>query len=93
MNTEQTHGVRRAAEIMGSQLALARALHVTPVTVSQWLRPETVKGRPVPPKQCVRIEQLTQGKVTRQALRPDDYFEIWPELADPDIQPAGREGV
>lgn len=53
---------------------------MTPVTVSQWLRPKASNGRPVPPKQCVRIEQLTQGQVTRRDLRPDDWQEIWPEL-------------
>lgn len=79
MNTDQTLGVRRAAELLGSQIALARALHVTPVTVSQWMRPDAPNGRPVPPKQCVRIEQLTDGKVSRRELR-DDWREIWPEL-------------
>ncbi len=52
------------------------------MAVSQWLRPGTSTGRPVPPKQCVRIEQLTRGQVTRQALRPADWKEIWPELAN-----------
>lgn len=50
------------------------------MAVSQWLRPGTRTGRPVPPKQCVRIEQLTRGAVTRRELRPDDWREIWPEL-------------
>lgn len=27
------------------------------------------------------IERATQGKTTRQALRPDDWKRIWPELA------------
>lgn len=66
---------------MGSQLALARALAVTPVTVNQWLRPKDAKNaRPIPAKQCVRIERLTHGAVKRQDLRPDDHLEIWPEL-------------
>lgn len=81
MNTTQTHGVRRAAELLGSQVALARALQVTPVTVYQWLNPDAGNGRQVPPKQCVRIEQLTEGRVTRKDLRPDDWLEFWPELA------------
>ncbi|CAH0525129.1 YdaS family helix-turn-helix protein [Vibrio hippocampi] len=29
---------------------------------------------------CVQIEKNTQGKVTRQALRPHDWQRIWPEL-------------
>lgn len=80
MNTTQIHGVRRAAEMLGSQVALARALQVTPVTVYQWLHPEAGNGRQVPPKQCVRIEQLTGGRVTRKHLRPDDWIDFWPEL-------------
>lgn len=85
MTTDQTQGVRRAAALLGSQLALARALQVTPVTVSQWMRPEARNGRPVPPKKCVRIEQLTAGEVSRRDLR-SDWREIWPEL-DTDVHP------
>lgn len=83
MKANQIDGIRKAAKLLGSQLALSRALAVTPVTVSQWVRPEGGNGRPVPPKQCVRIEQLTQGQVTRRDLRPDDWHDIWPELAHP----------
>ena len=32
------------------------------------------------PELCVRIEEETGGAVTRQALRPDDWSRIWPEL-------------
>jgi DNA-binding transcriptional regulator YdaS (Cro superfamily) len=27
------------------------------------------------------IEKITDGRCTRQHLRPDDYWRIWPELA------------
>jgi len=80
MQTNQVHAIQTAARILGNQAALARALGVTPVTVGQWLRPDIATGRAVPPKQCVRIERLTNGQVTRRELRPDDYFEIWPDL-------------
>lgn len=30
---------------------------------------------------AARTESATEGKVTRQALRPDDWKQIWPELA------------
>lgn len=82
MNSDQADAVRRAARLLGSQRALAIALGVAPVNVSQWLSAASVKGRPVPPKQCVRIEALTGGVVSRRALRPDDWQDIWPELAD-----------
>lgn len=93
MTTSQIDGIRRAAKLLGSQLALSKALAVTPVTVSQWVRPQGANGRPVPPKQCVRIERLTQGQVTRRDLRPDDWSEIWPELAETaDTSTAAQEG-
>lgn len=33
------------------------------------------------PKHCVAIERATRGLVTRADLRPDDWRDIWPELA------------
>lgn len=38
-------------------------------------------GREPSPELCVRIERATDGQVTRQNLRPDDWALIWPELA------------
>ena len=35
----------------------------------------------MPIERCVPIERATQGAVTRRDLRPDDYLDIWPELA------------
>ena len=32
---------------------------------------------------CVSIERESEGQVTRQDLRPDDYWLIWPELKAP----------
>lgn len=58
------------------QISFAAALNVTPGMVSHW-----VSGRrPVNPAQCVLIEQVTEGSVTRKDLRPDDWHLIWPEL-------------
>ncbi len=39
-------------------------------------------GRVPNPANCVAIELATEGKVTRQDLRPDDWQAIWPELAE-----------
>jgi DNA-binding transcriptional regulator YdaS (Cro superfamily) len=33
------------------------------------------------PAVAVSIERLSDGQVTRQELRPDDWADIWPELA------------
>jgi DNA-binding transcriptional regulator YdaS (Cro superfamily) len=35
---------------------------------------------------AVAIESTTKGAVTRRDLRPDDWQEIWPELAQPSTQ-------
>ena len=69
--------VLKACEIAGSQAALAVLIGVTPQTVNQWI----TRVRPVPPTQCFPIEQATNGAVTRQELRPDDWAMHWPELA------------
>lgn len=37
--------------------------------------------RPCPPRLAVRIEKFTNGSLSRQQLFPDDYWELWPELA------------
>ena len=57
---------------------LARELNITPVLISQWKS----GSRLVPIKQCVAIERITNGQVTRKQLRPDDYWDIWPEIID-----------
>lgn len=36
--------------------------------------------KPVPPHKCRKIVEATNGEVTLQDLRPDDWHEIWPEL-------------
>jgi DNA-binding transcriptional regulator YdaS (Cro superfamily) len=35
------------------------------------------------PENCLSIERATNGEVTRQDLRPDDYWLIWPDLPAP----------
>ena len=73
-----------AAKHIGSVSALAKSLGVQPPTVHQWCNGE----RPVPLEKCVAIERATNGAVTRQALRPDDWQSIWPELAKPKAKKA-----
>ena len=55
-----------------------------PQLMWQW----TAGVRPVPIERCVPIERATDGAVTRRDLRPDDWQEIWPELATPTTAPA-----
>jgi len=70
--------IEKACALMGGQAALARSLKVTTPAVNQW-----ISGiRPVPIMQCVAIEKITDGAVTRKELRPDDWMDIWPELSN-----------
>jgi DNA-binding transcriptional regulator YdaS (Cro superfamily) len=70
------HPIEIAAGIAGSYEALANQLGISKGAVHQWKSPD----RKVPIEHCTRIEQITEGKVTRQMLRPDDWRSIWPEL-------------
>ena len=70
----------RAAEVVGSQRALAEAIGVTPGAVSQW----AIGLHAVPVERAVQIERATRGTVTRRDLRPDDWWLIWPELINGD---------
>lgn len=62
----------------GTSAALAAKIGVTPGFVSQWRSGH----RPIPIERCVEIEAATDGLVTRQELRPDDWQKIWPELIE-----------
>lgn len=59
------HPIKRAADVVGSQHALAVMLGVTKSAVSQWM----TTG--VPAKRCPMIERATSGAVTCEELRPD----------------------
>ena len=45
-----------------------------------YLRKALSIKQPLNPKVCVRAERFTAKKVMRWDLRPDDWFEFWPEL-------------
>lgn len=62
-----SHPIDVAAEILGSQAALASALGVTRAAVAQWKD----EGRKVPAEHCPKIERLTDGRVTCEQLRDD----------------------
>lgn len=72
--------VRAACQVVGGATVLAKELGVSVNTISEWA---TAK-RPVPIIRAVEIEELTAGIVTRKQLRPDDWYQIWPDLRDPD---------
>lgn len=66
--------IDHAAQLLGGRAELARLLDVTPAAIGNW------KVRGVPIEHCPAIERLTCKQVSRQALRPDDWHLIWPEL-------------
>lgn len=61
----------------GGHKALANLLGINPASIYQWVK----QGRfPVP--RAMQLERLTDGVVPRRLTRPQDYKEIWPDLAD-----------
>lgn len=62
----------------GVRSAISAALGVSPQVISNW----KARGE-VPIEHCAPSEKATNGLVTRQELRPDDWQDIWPELAKP----------
>lgn len=74
--------ISRAIRHMKTVTALAKELDVTPQAVCFWRD----KKRKVPVEKCTAIERVTNGLVTRKDLRPRDYRDIWPELAEKDDQ-------
>lgn len=62
-------GVKAAVEHFGSQTALAEALKIERSAISQW------KKVPVNDKhnRVLEIERLTNGAVSRHAMRPDIF--------------------
>ncbi len=69
------HPVDVASRLMDGRPVLADRLGVSVAAIGNW------KMRGVPIEQCVPIERATNGAVTRKDLRPGDWADIWPELA------------
>jgi DNA-binding transcriptional regulator YdaS (Cro superfamily) len=67
----------------GTAAAIARALGVHPVMVSQWAR--GIKDIPV--ERCTALERITGGEVRRWDMRAD-WREHWPELVNAKDAPA-----
>lgn len=67
-----------------SQKYFAALINRNSSEVCYWMK----RKLPMPVKVAVRIEQVTNGKVSRQDLFPNDWKEIWPELED---KPCSKE--
>ncbi|SPL72297.1 transcriptional regulator [Acinetobacter stercoris] len=55
----------KAVKLAGSKSALAKKLEITPWALSKW-NPERI-----PDDRCLAIEDLTNGEVKAEELRPD----------------------
>lgn len=67
----------KAVKIVGGPTKMARAIGgVSTQAVCFWRDGK----REFPVEYCAVVEELTEGKVTRRDLRPDDWRQIWPEL-------------
>lgn len=60
----------KAKELLGTEQKLADAVNRKQPTVHEVLK----RGKEVPAEWCLPIERATNGKITRQQLRPD----LWP---------------
>ena len=71
----------------GNLADVARAIGAPSGNVSEWAS----GSRNTPAKFGAAIERATGGQVTRKDLRPDDWQDIWPELAQPTTQEATHD--
>lgn len=68
----EAHPIDVAADIVGSQAALAHLLGVSKGAVNQWKDPD----RKVPAEHCPLIERATGGRVRCEQLRPDIEWSV-----------------
>lgn len=69
--------LKKAIALARTQKALAQMLGVTQPAVNKMLKSKA----PLRPHHCVRI--MTQLGISREELRPTDYWEVWPDLPRP----------
>ena len=82
----QLSPIAKVASKVGSLAKLARALGVSSPTAHEW----KTEKRKVPAAHCKEVVRLSEGAVTLQELRPDDWRNYWPEL-DQAPQPASQQ--
>jgi len=69
--------IESAIHYAGGVTRLASAIGITQSAISNWKARGTIPNAAY----CPAIERATNGLVTRQDLRPNDWWAIWPELA------------
>ncbi|MEY2666377.1 MAG: hypothetical protein RLZZ384_548 [Pseudomonadota bacterium] len=60
--------IEKIIEFFGTQYRLAKALNIKPQNVTQW-----IAANQIPLKQAINIEKASNGKITREQIRPDIY--------------------
>jgi DNA-binding transcriptional regulator YdaS (Cro superfamily) len=65
----------KAIHLCGGLSLLAEKIGTSSARLGNW------RVRGVPVEHCLAVEKATDGQVTRKDLRPDDWQNIWPELA------------
>lgn len=75
---------KQAVKDAGGNAHVAAVLVCSEQRLSNWVD----RGIPVP--QCAAFERATGGRWRRWDERPDDWFEIWPELVGTSGAPARR---
>lgn len=73
-------------EDRGNATKLAAALEIPLSYLSQM----ATGDRSVSPEKALSIERATDVKVTRQELRPSDFWKIWPDLANLAPEPTSK---
>lgn len=68
---------------LGGTRRVAKLCAVSPSAVSEWKITGIPQGRII--YLAAEIEKLTDGKITRKDMFPDDWQVIWPELASRNI--------
>ena len=76
-------------QILGGAVRLAEAIGVGQSAISNLVS----RGGTPTPANCLAIERATDGAITRKDLRPDDFWLIWPDLAEPKRQKAKKQAV
>ena len=65
--------VKKAAEILGGRVSLAKTINISYQTVSDW-----INGKKTPSAEnCLRIENATKGKIKARDILPPSSYDPW----------------
>lgn len=76
----QNVNVNEVINLLGGTGKVAQFLGVTAASISQWRsRHHIPEGQLM--RIAARVERVSEGRISRRALFPDEWERIWPELA------------